>query len=132
MKEMIYGNNKFEILDIGNYKDKDYVIISMMGCYPCAYVHSDIDYRDKYEFEGPAHGGFTFYNSLSHWKNNVELDEETKQFFSKNFIGWDYGHLGDFTYLLSFEGEKKWTTEEIFENVKEVIEWMLEKEKNNK
>ena len=130
MKEMIYGNNQFEILDMGTYKGKDYVIISMMGYHPCAYVHSNYDYTFKYEYDSPAHCGFTFYGSLSHWKHKDTLDEETKQFFNRCFIGWDYGHAGDYHGGCSFfEDDKKWTTEEILENVKEVIEWIRKKER---
>ena len=138
MKEMEYGNNKFEILDKGNYKGKDYVILNMRGSHPCAYVQSNINYYDREKYPGydePAHCGFTFYNTLSHWQYKVNLDEETKKLFNKYFVGWDYGHFGDYTApffdypeeLLSTE-DKKWTTKEILDNVKEVIEWMIGKE----
>jgi hypothetical protein len=127
MKEMIYGTNKFEILDMGTYKRKKYVIISMMGYHPCAYVESNVDYQD--DFDTPAHCGFTFYGSLSHWENKVTLDEETKQLFSRCFIGWDYGHCDDYAPFL--KSGKKWTTEEILENVKEVIDWIIIKEYKN-
>lgn len=129
MKEMIYGTKEFEILDMGTYKGKDYVIVSIMGNHPCAYVNSNIDYSDDYDT--PAHCGFTFYGSLSHWENKVTLDEETKQFFKRCFIGWDYGHAGDYTYGFHLKDDKKWTTEEILENVKEVIDWIIIKEHKN-
>lgn len=134
MKEMIYGTNKFEILDMGTYKCKDYVIISMMGNHPCAYVECNIDYCKECNnpnHDEPAHYGFTFYNSLSHWEEKVDLDEETKKIFKKCFVGWDYGHAGDYTYDFHLKDDKKWTTEEILENVKEVIDWIIIKEYKN-
>lgn len=39
------------------------------------------------------------------------------------WIGWDYAHFGDYNELLEPISEwKKWTTAEIFEEMKEVIE----------
>lgn len=47
-----------------------------------------------------------------------------------NCIGWDYSHAGDYSSYyendIYFQDEKKWTTEEIYEEVKSVIE-QLEK-----
>ena len=130
MKEVNYESDKFEILDIGKYKGKDYVII-YVGSHPCAYVECDIDYYNECNnpnYDEPAHCGFTFYGSLSHWEKKEILDEKTKQFFDRYFIGWDYAHLGDYTKFKIFKCDKKWTTEEILENVKEVIEWLRKKE----
>lgn len=122
MKEMVYGKNIKEILDIGTYKGKDYVIVNL-GIHPCAYVQSDKNCCGT--FEEPAHCGFTFYNTLSHWEKHAD-NEKQKIILRKKFVGWDYGHYGD--YSPYWQEGKKWTTEEILENVKEVIEWLLKKE----
>ena len=128
MKEMIYGTNKYEILDIGKYKGRDYVIISNFGRFPCAYVQTDVDFYTQQDLTEPAHCGFTFYSSLSHLERYNELTEEQKKILCRNFVGWDYGHAGDYTYGFHFKDDKKWTTEEILENVKEVIDWVIIKE----
>lgn len=62
-------------------------------------------------------------------RGNMGGDEGTK------YLGWDYGHCNDFSgiYLREiFEADvnlknlKKWTTAEIFEDVKSVIEQLNE------
>ena len=113
---------------MGTYKGKDYVIVSIMGNHPCAYVQTDIDFYNQQDLTEPAHCGFTFYSSLSHLERYNELTEEQKKILCRNFVGWDYGHAGDYTYGFHFKDDKKWTTEEILENVKEVIDWVIIKE----
>ena len=50
------------------------------------------------------------------------------------FIGWDYGHFGDYMgYQVKLPVDfsmydKKWTTEEIFEEVKDVINQIIDME----
>jgi hypothetical protein len=127
MKQMEYGNGKNEILFCGTYKGKDFVIVNLHGNHPCAYVHSNIDfYHSDEECSSPAHCGFTFYGKLTHWK---KYDEENynEEFFNRYFVGWDYGHIGD--YMPFLEDGKKWTTEEIFDNIKQVIDWIKIKER---
>lgn len=69
-----------------------------------------------------VHGGFTFFGK-SHWDSND----------TTSYLGWDYSHLGDYagyfeTYpsIFSVYESKKWTTSEIFEEVKSVINQFLE------
>ena len=128
MKEMIYGGRS-RILMFATYKDRDFVIVNLAGRFPCAYVRTDINYYndDNVVDDSPAHCGFTFFNDLSHWK---EYDPENydKDFFERNFIGWDFGHACDY-HPAFCDGGKKWTTEEVFENVKKVIDWINIKEK---
>ena len=63
------------------------------------------------------HGGFTYYGEVA-W---VADDK-------KKYLGWDYAHYGDYVgyeQLLPSQyrnGGKKWTTEEIYEEVKYAIE----------
>ena len=47
-----------------------------------------------------------------------------------NYLGWDYGHIGDWLGHYnpdSFMPGKKWTTEEILEQVKNTIEELMNK-----
>ena len=58
------------------------------------------------------------------YKPNLEVEYLDKGFY----YGWDYAHIGDFTGMdLNFPpdlqtGGKQWTTEEMLEDVKKVID----------
>lgn len=61
--------------------------------------------------------------------------EESGKIFTRDgyYIGWDYNHYGDYSVsmaLLGMLGEKRWTTEEIFEEVVSVIKQLRECESN--
>lgn len=124
MKPMIYvpeflGNN-YEILDEGNINGFDYKIINY-GPHPCAYVSLPSNhkyYNEDYDnIDINCHGGLTF-GRITTFKPDKDI---------KFWIGWDYAHLGDYSgldirYPSDFRvGGKKWTTEEILEEVKNVI-----------
>ena len=140
MKKMIYRNLKDwipEILYQGNYKGYNFYIVSYQ-VHPCAYVEVGKDHRwfkldySKIEDKIDCHFGLTYSDNLSH-----VLGTEDRWFF-----GWDYAHAGDYEAYYEESGfkilkeEKKWTTEEIFEEVKNVIEQFIywdthkEEEKN--
>lgn len=125
-KEITYGEKTYIAYDdiIGGRQ----VFIIYMGSHPCAYVESNIDYFwGRQDFTEPVHWGFTFYDTLLHWKNELPGYDEEKM--KKYYIGWDYGHISDYaTYKdQNFEG-KKWTTDEIIEEIKRAVEWLNEKE----
>ena len=69
-----------------------------------------------------VHGGLTFADSSLIGNKNDSW-----------FIGWDYARLGDYLgYSEDYPGlsmfsisDKKWTTEEIFEDVVSVIEQLI-------
>ena len=120
MKQMIYKSTREkEILDSGVYNGYEYVIVSY-GVFPCAYVKIPTNHKYyKVEFNDidiDVHGCLSFGDNLTHL--NIGTDNDY-------YIGWDYGHLGDFIgydYIFSIsESDKKWTVEEIFEDVKSVI-----------
>ncbi len=125
MKEMEYTTNlKFTgILDKG-IKDGFYWCIVSLGIHPCAYVAvtKDHPYFEKNVDDIPidVHGGITYDSNDLQW-NPVLLEDVW-------WIGWDYGHAGDFSgcYLrpkMTFTPEeKKWTTQEIKNEVFKVIE----------
>lgn len=123
IKEMEYSSvMTVERIADGNYNGLDFYVLSL-GTHPCAYIDvsdtplADKDYDDIWI---DCHGGLTYSaNRL------VTVDKKGW------FIGWDYGHLGDYLgdYLggcFFTMGDKQWTTEEIVEECKSVIEQINE------
>ena len=129
MKEMKYGEGiKSEVLCIGEYRGVGYVIVNIGGSHPCAYVQSNKNYGDDCDI--PSHCGITFFGSLYRWCDYVD-NEEHKEMLRQNFIGWDYAHLSDYVwycFVVEEDGSlgKKWSTQEIFDEVKIAIDWIKE------
>lgn len=134
MKEMIYKRERIiEILHSGEYFKHKFVIISL-GTHPVAYIECKLQNCNSYDDERlksiEVHGGFTYFGE-AHWDENDNL----------KYLGWDYSHCGDYngtwndvTILPnSVATAKKYTTEEIFEEVKRVISQLmaLENDENN-
>lgn len=100
----------------GHYESRYFEISSFMG-HPNAYVSFPEgekyntweklkDFWDNLEYK--PHGGFTF---IGRRKKDLLM------------AGWDYNHLGDLvTYEPIKEDGKKWTLEEIFTEVVNVID----------
>lgn len=125
MKEMIYSTErKIEVLDTGYCLGLLYYILNL-GTHPVAYIkipkgHKlyNKDYDDIYkEIDLDVHGGLTYSN------NYLCISE--KQKVEGWFIGWDYAHYGDYAGYEEMMPKqfrtngKKWTTKEIFAEVKE-------------
>lgn len=119
--DMEYGSNVLsgadkKILCEGSYKGYEYKIVSY-GTHPCAYISCEGKIKDLKSYDDfliPVHGYATYLGTLG--------DP------AKVYVGWDYAHGGD--YLgddVVYEGDeemkkyiaskKKWTTEEILEEV---------------
>ena len=124
MKKMIYQQNrKREVLAAGEYLGFTYYILSL-GTHPTAYIK--IPEGHKYykkscdDIDLNVHGGLTFASDELYLDNIININGW--------FIGWDYAHFGDYLgyemmYSHSFVSEdKKWTTEEILEEVKKACE----------
>ena len=121
MKEMTYHSKRTkEILHRGEYKEHKFCILSL-GTHPVAYVECNLEgcgsYGDERLDTVQVHGGFTYYGE-SYW----DKEDETI------YLGWDYAHYMDYAgYEVMFPAcmrsaeSKKWTTAEIFEEVKAVI-----------
>ena len=121
MKEMEYSlNRKIEVLDTGCCFELLYYIINL-GTHPAAYIRIPKNHKyykkDYDEIDLYVHGGLTYSD------NHLWIGENEK--IDGWFIGWDYGHYGDylgyeemFSVKLRTNG-KKWTTEEIFKEIKE-------------
>ena len=122
MKEMVYSAkmlNPPEMLADGEYKGFHFYVLNL-GTHPCAYIDvtgtnlSGKDYSDIYI---SCHGGLTY-------------SEECLSTVDKRgwFIGWDYAHCSDFAgYELNMPvymrtNGKRWTTAEIVEECKQVID----------
>ena len=119
-KEMVYEyTGKYEILFSGNYEGYNFYIISIGGNHPCAYVEikEHVDYSELEDII-ECHWGLTFSGSLNHILSND----------NRWFIGWNYAHWGDYTTLCHDRLDKKWTTDEIYEEVKNVIKQLKEKQ----
>ena len=129
IKEMEYKPQwtKTEILARDFHKGYEYLVVSY-GVHPCAYIvlqEGQPYYNAKSydEVDITCHGGCTFVDKGSNFKP-LGFDNSYK------VIGWDYGHYNDFsgTYLrdnearIVFRMTKKWTTKEIIEECKQVIE----------
>ncbi len=122
-KQMEYQENrKIEILCEGTYMGYHFYILNL-GTHPTAYIEipreSKLFGKDYDEIDLDVHGGLTYADS--------DLREVKENSW---FIGWDYAHLGDYCGYdvrwkgteLDSEEDKKWTTEEIFDDVVNVIE----------
>lgn len=133
MKEMIYqAERKIEVLDTGTCLGFFYWILNL-GTHPTAYVkipESHKYYQKDYDdIDIQAHGGLTYARDYLYISKNQKLEGW--------FVGWDYAHCHDYAgYEEKLPEElrlkpsgKKWTTEEIREEVYKVCEQLL-KERN--
>ena len=124
MKEMMYSKNyKREVLDSGICCGYLYYIMSM-GTHPCAYIklpQSHPCYYKSYdEIPIEVHGGLTFKSEKLKTDNEIPV--------LGMYIGWDYGHIGDYSGMRYYndENDKKWTTREILDDVVSVCEQLNE------
>lgn len=125
MPEMIYSNkHTTEVLLKGEYLGYKWVIISY-GTHPCAYVklpkNSKLISLGE-EIPVDCHGGITFISSEG--LSQLKTVEKNEGFF----IGWDYAHAGDQIGLNQFEWDKKWTVNEIQEEIRDVVIQLIELE----
>ena len=122
MKEMIYFAkwlNPPEMLADGEYKGFHFYVLNL-GTHPCAYIdvtETDLNGKDYVDIDISCHGGLTYSEKY--------LRTVDKKGW---FIGWDYAHCCDFSgYELNMPvhvrtSGKRWTTAEIVEECKQVID----------
>ena len=131
MKPMVYTNEELEdVLYEGEYKRYKFVILSF-GSHPMAFVENKlgiINDEDIRLMDINVHGDCFTWFYYGFW------DEESKK---TTWLGWSYGYYdegdcwgackkGSYKY----EHCKMWTTPEIYEEVKNVVEQLIEVENN--
>lgn len=121
MKEMEYGKDrKIEVLDTGYCLGFLYYILNL-GTHPTAYIKIPKDHKyygkDYGEIDLDVHGGVTYSNEGLNISKNQRIEGW--------FVGWDYAHYGDYIgydlivpKIYRVDG-KKWTTKEIYEEVRQ-------------
>ena len=130
-KPMEYkAKGSFDVLADDTYKGYRFLIVSY-GTHPCAYVvlpETSKFYGKNYEDEifddlnFHVHGGLTY----SEWGLKKLLGGKAY------LIGWDYVHPGDYyEHSPTLSLGKKWSTEEVYEEVKEVIDEIIKEEAGN-
>jgi hypothetical protein len=126
---MEYTTNKIphQIIAMGEHEGVTFYVVNINGRHPCAYIRIPkgmplygLDYDDLDQYEIEVHYGWTYARDFL---VGVVNDDESW------FIGWDYGHCCDFEgYYLNekdsslLKKNKRWTTDEIIEECKEVCE----------
>lgn len=133
MKEMEYVNSLepiSEVLAAGTCMSIPFYVVSY-GNHPCCYIELSaghplfgVDYDELPDPVGYIpHGGFTYSEPYLKAINSSEGA-------GKWYLGWDYGHIGDFcAYMLmphwqsdpEAEHAKKWTINELVEECIDVI-----------
>lgn len=122
-KQMEYTpDNKNEVLVADEYNGHDFVVKSM-GWHPTAYVRLNKEEPINLD-DIKCHCGVTYS------EDHLNMDGLRVKGF---WVGWDYGHACDFNGIclrpemeaLSRHG-KKWTTEEIVAECKNVIDQLIE------
>ena len=124
LKPMVYESERTrEILAHDVIDGIEFYIVSL-GTHPCAYIYvsprnpisrmsSEFSWSDLSE-KIICHGGVTWFDSCL---------PDNKRYSAGKWLGWDYAHAWDWigggNYCLT--DSKKWTTEEIFEEVRNVI-----------
>lgn len=130
MKPMEYdGSGVTRLLHVEECNGEQIVVLNIRGSHPCAYVTvpeseakvdlSKLEYA-VYEYytveDAYVHGGFTY----GEYGKPFESDEIRTAFW----LGWDYAHAGDYCGgrmgLFMRADDKKWTTEEIVEEAREI------------
>ena len=136
-RPMVYAAyRESEIIARNIYKGVEYFVVNI-GTHPCAYVVCDKEFLDKHKDEWgdidgiSVHGGVTYMGELSDLSAFCG-DPKLKEVYC---FGWDYGHAGDWSgYLTDFqnEGSRKYTTEMVVEDCKDVIDQYLKILEKNK
>lgn len=149
MKEMVYGSDnsrKIYPIDVDTYNGYTYAILNIHGSHPCCYVKLPSNHRlakialENYdELEISCHGGITYAEDHLNLIRHFDLIEDKwidiLSDYSGVWIGWDYAHCDDYMYDPYFdrepmEWEHKYTYEELVLDVFNVIDQIVEGDKN--
>ena len=123
-KDMEYKKERdIIILFRGKHKSFRFVVVSY-GTHPCCYVEIPKGHKyykkdyDKINID--CHGGLTYSDETLPFDGFPQKDVW--------IIGWDYAHYGDYMGYYEDIKERKWTTDELIKECKEVIKQLEEKE----
>ena len=123
LSEMEYDKEKFKeknpILACGEDSRFQWVIINVRYSHPCSYIIFPFEPSEKiYEtIDNNVHGGITFDDY--HVPNYPSVGEVFLH--TKYVIGWDYAHVGDAAAYFEFEGDRKWTADELIAEMEKVL-----------
>ena len=127
LEEMVYTKEpkkRLLILAYGEIDDRHFFVLNIGGNHPTAYVEVFDETINIDNIE--VHGGITFGpESLSYVRKCCQkVDEKVKNALDYTYIGWDYAHLGDYTASTLFpeEDNKKWSVDEILDDVMKVLD----------
>ena len=131
IKPMVYQVDRCKKLLYNDIYKGFHFYIMNLGTHPTAYVEIPKDHplylKNYHEIDIEVHGGLTYSDTSLNTSNNTEIDNSW-------FIGWDYAHAYDYCGFMKKEifeelyshGNKKWTTEEIIEECKDVIDQIID------
>ena len=133
MQEMIYQATRLNppvVLDSGEYNGYNYYVLNL-GTHPCGYV--EIPHDSKYfnvdynNIPVECHGGLTYGRGFLHTVAGIDDN--------RYFIGWDYAHYCDYVGYHSMFGvdeapfgDRRYTTEDVVRECKNVIEQLIKLE----
>ena len=121
------------VLNFDIYKGYQYYILNL-STHPCSYIvldetdklyGKDIDELDETGIY--CHGCWSYAEKTLSSKTNSYVNEYEKKWV----IGWDYSHHKDWVSYMSEEtnlmlGNKKWATSEMRTEIREVIDQIIE------
>ena len=124
IKPMVYRKErKAEVLAHSTYMGYEFAIISL-GTHPCAYIGIPEGhrlygkpYRHSAFEDFPVHCGLTYSQ-----KGVRGLMQD------KWVLGWDYAHTCDYMPIPCMDEGRRWTTDEIFEEVRAAIEAVIKED----
>ena len=124
---LLYNPDERGVVKEGTYKGYEFKIVSL-GTHPCAYVRIPQDHK----YHGVCYSDLEFitcHGGLTYSENYIQIN--SSETVDGWWVGWDYAHHGDYTTLDDFgfydlgcddEDQKKWTEEEIMQDIESVIE----------
>ena len=127
MKKMIYQADRLnppERIAEGEYNGFNYYVLNL-GTHPCAYVdvtNTKLHGEEYDDIDIECHCGLTYSSNRLSTVDKIGW-----------FIGWDYAHFCDYAgYEINFPcnmrtNGKRWTTEEIVDECKAVIDQIVNK-----
>lgn len=129
MKSMEYKctrKPRREYLYKGHYRSVPFAIV-LYQVHLCAYIYIKDQGDNSDDYDIWCHGSCTYAGST-----DITAFGINECSYSGRWVGWDYAHFNDYRTrekMLSFSDDlKKWTTEEIYEEVKEAIDNYLSSE----